>query len=79
MNRDSTQLEHFDYFAVDSPHRESVYLVAVDEAAREKMQLRHRPPANNQRKGINWHTGYELDTVLEENRPRLTTSYSTRI
>ncbi|EJN60954.1 hypothetical protein HSB1_15570 [Halogranum salarium B-1] len=79
MNRDSTQLEHFDCFAVYSPHRESESLVAVDEAARGKMQLRHRPPANNQREGVDWHTEYELDTVLEKSRPRLTTSYSTRI
>jgi hypothetical protein len=55
-----------DYFVVYSPTRETTYLVGIDDASRGKMQLRYQPPANNQRKGINWHTEYTLDTVLEQ-------------
>ncbi len=55
-----------DYFAVYSPALEQTYLVHIDDAASGKMQLRHEPPANNQRVGINWHEDYALDAILEQ-------------
>ena len=55
-----------DYFAVFAPPLEETYLVAIEEAAKGKMELRFEEPGNNQWAGVNWHEDFKLDTVLEK-------------
>ncbi|WP_418281377.1 hypothetical protein [Halorubrum sp. DTA98] len=44
---------------------EDVYLVRFEDAPDTAMNLRYEPAANNNRKNVNWHEEYLLDTVLD--------------
>ncbi|WP_302081859.1 group I intron-associated PD-(D/E)XK endonuclease [Salinibaculum rarum] len=58
-----------DFFAVHNPVLDEYYLVSIEDAATGKMEIRYIEPKNNQRKGINWHEDYLLDTVLANLHP----------
>jgi len=54
-------LGHADIFGVYFPPRQAVYLVPLDAVAETEGRLRLVPPRNNQRRGIQLATGYEID------------------
>lgn len=49
-----------DLFLVYCPPLETVYVVGIAVALAGLSMLRVRPPANSQRKRINWASDYEL-------------------
>lgn len=55
-----------DYFSVYNPVLDETYLVAVNEAAKGKMEIRFQESANGQQSGINWHEDYRLDARLSD-------------
>ena len=65
-----------DLFLVYCPPLETVYVVGIAAALTGVSMLRVRPPANGQRKRINWATDYELGTGRHalETLPPLTLS-----
>lgn len=48
-------------FGVYCPDNEKVYIVPVEDATDRQCLLRIEPTRNNQRKGIRWGSGYEVD------------------
>ena len=53
-----------DLFAVYSPKTGDVYLIEIEDAPENTMTIRYEAPSNGNRKGINWHADYLLDSVL---------------
>jgi len=58
-----------DYFVVYDAGRSAVYLIPIEEAAKGKMEIRFKEPANGQESGINWYEDYLLDEQLDRTCP----------
>ena len=52
-----------DYFGVFVPELNKCYLVPVELSSYTAMFLRLEPPKNNQKKNVNWATGYEIGAL----------------
>jgi len=55
-----------DYFVVFNPILDETYLVHIDEAAAQRMEIRYVEPKRNQWAGVNWHEDYRLEARLPE-------------